>query len=263
MPSSVTTSETATEPPLGAERRAVTGIGPPGDLPEGLEKVAVVRAMFDTIAPRYELLNAIMSLGMGSAWRRRCVARLELPAGSRVLDVACGTGDLCRELTRQAMLPVGLDLSRGMLGEAGAGRRTRAPLVLGDALKAPFASASFDGAVSGFALRNVCDLRAMFAELSRLLRPRGRVSLLDLSEPEGRLLKLGHRLWCNYAVPLFGSLLSDRSAYRYLPRSLAYLPAPEVIASLLEEEGFVGVEHEVLSGGISQLYVASRAGRGA
>jgi demethylmenaquinone methyltransferase/2-methoxy-6-polyprenyl-1,4-benzoquinol methylase len=218
-----------------------------------------VRTMFDAIATRYELLNVIMSLGMASSWRRRCVAQLDLPPGSRVLDVACGTGDLCRELARQSMVPVGLDLSTGMLRKAGNKDRTPAPLVLGDALKAPFPADSFDGAVSGFALRNVVDLRTMFAELGRVVRPGGRLSLLDLSEPELPLLKLGHRIWCNYAIPLLGSLLSDSSAYRYLPSSLAYLPQPAVIATLLGEEGFVGIEHHPLAGGISQLYVASRA----
>ena len=211
--------------------------------------------MFDTIAGRYELVNGIMSLGMDHGWRRRCVDALELPAGSLVLDVACGTGDLCRELAGRGMRPVGLDLSAGMLGQA----RTTAPLLLGDALAAPFCSGIFDGAVSGFALRNVVDLSSFFAELARLTRPGGRISLLDLSRPDAAVLRFGHRLWSNYAIPLVGSVLSDARAYRYLPRSLAYLPPAAEMVEMLETAGFTGVAHEPLSCGITQLFVASRA----
>jgi demethylmenaquinone methyltransferase / 2-methoxy-6-polyprenyl-1,4-benzoquinol methylase len=210
--------------------------------------------MFDAIAARYELVNGIVSFGMDRGWRRRCVSALALPTASAVLDVACGTGDLCRELGARGHRPVGLDLSAGMLSHAAA----PAPLVLADALFAPFRAGTFDGAVSGFALRNVVDLGALFDELARVVRPGGRISLLDLSQPEASLLRLGHRLWSNYAVPLVGAVLSDQAAYQYLPRSLAYLPpAPEVVKRL-EAAGFCAVEHELLSGGISQLYIATR-----
>lgn len=219
-----------------------------------------MRHMFDAIAPRYELLNAIISLGMGQRWRQRCINSLELPPAARVLDVACGTGDLCRELARRSLVPVGLDLSPGMLREGRAGGRPApAPMALGDALAAPFRAASFDGAVSGFALRNVADLTKMFFELARLVRGGGRISLLELSQPQAPLLRLGHRLWTSYAVPALGSLLSDAQAYHYLPRSLAYLPPPEEIADLLHLAGFLAIERHVLSGGIAQLFVATRA----
>jgi demethylmenaquinone methyltransferase / 2-methoxy-6-polyprenyl-1,4-benzoquinol methylase len=223
-------------------------------LPEGEEKVRAVRHMFDAIAGRYELVNSLMSFGMDRGWRHRCVDALELPAGSVVLDVACGTADLCRELSARHHRPVGVDLSPGMLSHA----HTTAPLVLADALAAPFRATVFDGAVSGFALRNVVDLGALFAELARVIRPGGRISLLDLAEPETGLLRLGHRYWSTYAVPLVGSVLSDADAYHYLPRSFAYLPPPPEVVKLLEHAGFGAVEHGLLSGGISQLYVATR-----
>jgi len=223
-------------------------------LPTGAEKLRAVRHMFDDIAGRYDLLNAIMTFGMDRGWRRRCLDALDLPTGSKVLDVACGTGDLCRELRSQAQHPVGLDMSTGMLSHA----HTTAPLVLADALASPFRPACFDGAVSGFALRNVVDLGALFAELARTVRPGGRISLLDLCEPEVPVLRLGHRLWSEHAVPLFGSLLSDASAYRYLPRSLAYLPPADEVVRLLEIAGFAAVERDLLSGGICQLYTATR-----
>jgi demethylmenaquinone methyltransferase/2-methoxy-6-polyprenyl-1,4-benzoquinol methylase len=210
--------------------------------------------MFDAIAHRYEMVNGIMALGMDRGWRRRCLDALDLPAGSTVLDVGCGTGDLCRGLARRGLNTIGVDLSKGMLSCA----RTVAPLVLADAVVSPFRSARFDGAVSGFALRNVLDLGALFAELARVTRAGGRISLLDLCQPEAPLLRFGHHLWCDYAVPLVGSVLSNADAYHYLPRSLAYLPRADEVTKLLEQAGFAAVEHELLTGGISQLYVATR-----
>jgi len=211
--------------------------------------------MFDAISARYETLNRIMALGLDRAWRRRCVDALELPAASTVLDVACGTGDLCRELTGRGFHAVGLDLSAGMLAHA----RTVAPLVMADVLAAPLRPARADGAVSGFALRNMVDLASLFAELARAVRPGGRISLLDLSEPDNPALRAGHRLWSNYAIPLLGAALSDPEAYSYLPRSLAYLPSPSQMVNLLESAGFHAIERVLLSGGICQLYVATRS----
>jgi demethylmenaquinone methyltransferase/2-methoxy-6-polyprenyl-1,4-benzoquinol methylase len=223
-------------------------------LPTGTDKVRLVRQMFDTIAPRYESINHVMSLGMDRAWRRRCVAALALAPGATVLDVACGTGDLARALKAEGMRPVGLDLSPGMLSFAGGGL----PLVLADASQSPFPGSAFDGAVSGFALRNVVDLGALFAELARIVRPQGRIALLDMAEPENQVLRLGHTLWAKRIVPLIGSALSDPSAYHYLPRSLEYLPPPQRIVGLLEEAGFHAVERRPMALGATQLYVATR-----
>jgi demethylmenaquinone methyltransferase/2-methoxy-6-polyprenyl-1,4-benzoquinol methylase len=251
--------ETVARPPrtTGRPRSSAGTPGRPGSggpLPTGAAKVKAVRHMFDSIADRYEMVNRVMALGLDRNWRRRCVESLELPIGATVLDVACGTGDLCRQLSQQGLRPVGVDLSSGMLAHA----RTQAPLVLADALSAPFATASFAGAVSGFALRNVVDLGVLFAELARVTEPGGRISLLDLCEPENLVLRSGHRLWSNYAIPFIGSVLSDAQAYQYLPRSLAYLPPVGTVVEWLEKAGFGAVEHELLSGGICQLYMATR-----
>lgn len=248
----MSSAASTTNPPAAtAAKRPAHAAAP---LPTGVEKFNAVRNMFDAIAERYEAVNKIVAFGLDRLWRRRCIDALGLAPGAVILDVACGTGDLCRELTHAGMQPVGVDLSAGMLAHA----RTGAPLVLGDALSAPFRAASFDGAVSGFALRNVVDLSALFAELARLTKPGGRISLLDLGQPENPLLRWGHGLWSNHAIPLIGSVLSDAEAYRYLPRSLAYLPPAKEVARLLERAGFAAVEHELLSAGISQLYVATR-----
>lgn len=228
------------------------------ELPQGDEKRRAVREMFDAIAPRYEMVNTLMTFGLDRSWRRRCIDALGLAPGSLVLDVACGTGDLCRDLLHRAQLPVGIDLSAGMLRAGARGRARLAPVVLGDGLCSPFADGVFDGAVSGFALRNVVDLAALFAELARVVRPGGRISLLDLAEPEAWLLRVGHRLWAGRGAPMVGSLLSDARAYQYLPRSLAYLPPAGVTVGLLEEAGFGAVEHELLTGGVTQLFVATR-----
>lgn len=225
-------------------------------LPQGAEKARAVRSMFDTIAGRYDLVNRVMTFGMDRGWRRHSVAALTLPAGARVLDLACGTGDLCRDLNAAGYAAIGVDLSWGMLAHA----RTAAPLVQGDGLRLPFPAGSFDGAVSGFALRNVTDLGQLFDELARVVRAGGRISLLDVSEPTNPALRLGHHVYFTEVVPRLGALLSDRDAYRYLPRSVSYLPAPHELVDLAAEHGFVDVGHEPLSGGITQLLTAT-AGR--
>lgn len=231
------------------------GALPGAGLPEGEAKARAVREMFDTIAPRYDLINRIITFGLDRRWRRTTVDALSLAKGSTVLDVACGTGDLCIDLAARAYLPVGIDLSIGMLAHA----RTPAPLVQTDALAMPFPAASFDGAVSGFALRNVVALGSLFAELARVVRPGGRISLLDVDSPSNPVLRVGHSVYFGHVVPRVGSLLSDREAYRYLPKSVAYLPPAETTLSLLRNAGFGDTQRQLLSGGITQLITATRS----
>jgi len=223
-------------------------------LPEGEEKARAVRRLFDTISPRYDLVNRVMTLGMDVGWRRRTVRELALPPRSRVHDLACGTGDLCRELVAAGHRPVGFDFSHGMLLAS----RTGAPLVEADILRLPVRDASADGATCGFALRNVVSLGGLFAELARVVRPGGRIALLETAEPSGRLMRLGHRVYFRKVVPALGGLLSDREAYSYLPRSTAYLPAPEELLSMLRAAGFPDARRLALSKGITQLLVATR-----
>ncbi len=226
----------------------------PEQLPEGDEKVAAVRGMFDAIAPRYDLVNRIMTFRMDVGWRRRTVRALRLASGSTVVDLACGTGDFCRELAQAGFAPIGADLSFGMLAAA----RTAAPLIHGDALRLPLPDTSVDGITCGFALRNFASLPPFFAELARVVRPGGRVALLEVAEPPNRLLRFGHGIYFGKIVPLVGGLLSDPAAYRYLPRSVAYLPEPEAMLEQLATAGFVDVERRLLSAGIAQLITSTR-----
>ena len=228
---------------------------PTQPLPEGEAKATAVRSMFDTIAPRYDLVNRIMTFRLDVQWRRRTVRRLDLPDGSVVLDLACGTGDLCRDLERAGLAPIGMDLSWGMLAVA----RTGAPLVHGDALRLPVADGAADGVTCGFALRNLTGLKPFFAELARSLRPGGRIAILEVDSPPNPLLRLGHGLYFGRVVPFIGGLLSDRDAYRYLPRSVAYLPSEEDLLATIASAGFVDVAKERCSGGIAQLLTATRA----
>jgi demethylmenaquinone methyltransferase/2-methoxy-6-polyprenyl-1,4-benzoquinol methylase len=226
----------------------------PETLPEGDEKVAAVRGMFDAIAPRYDLVNRIMTFRMDVGWRRRTVRSLSLRPGAVVVDLACGTGDLCRELAKQGARPIGADLSFGMLAAA----RTEAPLLQGDALRLPLPDGSVDGVTCGFALRNFASLPPFFAELARIVRPGGRIALLEVAEPPNRFLRLGHAFYFGKVVPLVGGLLSDPAAYRYLPRSVAYLPEPEAMLAQLAAAGFDAVDRRLLSVGIAQLVTATR-----
>ncbi|MGI8493283.1 MAG: ubiquinone/menaquinone biosynthesis methyltransferase [Acidimicrobiales bacterium] len=228
--------------------------GGPEALPRGDEKARAVRAMFDTIAPRYDLVNRLMTFGLDRHWRRLAVRVLALRPGATVLDVACGTGDLCRDLASAGFRPVGIDMSSGMLSHA----RAEAPLVQGDALALPFSNDSFDGAVSGFALRNLVGLEPLFAELARVLRPGARVALLDVDSPTNPLLHAGHQVYFGRVVPLIGAALSDGAAYRYLPKSVAYLPAPAELLEQLRRAGFESVARRRLTGGITQLITGTR-----
>jgi demethylmenaquinone methyltransferase/2-methoxy-6-polyprenyl-1,4-benzoquinol methylase len=225
-------------------------------LPHGPDKTVLVRAIFDTIAPRYDLVNRVITLGLDRRWRRLTVDALGLPAGSRVLDLACGTGDLAALAQRAGLRALGADLSSGML----AARHPGVPAVQADATALPLPEGTVDGVVCGFALRNFADLFGSLREAARVLRPGGRLALLEVATPERPLLRAGFALWFGRCVPALGGLLSDRPAYRYLPRSTAYLPAPSELQALVERSGFSGVGRRLLHGGLSQLITATRRG---
>lgn len=228
---------------------------PPADqLPTGEEKRAAVQAMFDSIAPRYDLVNRLMTLRLDVRWRKRTIKDLHLTQSSTVLDLAAGTGDFCVELSKMGHVPIGIDLSYGMLAAA----RCDDPLVQGDLLNLPIADVSVDAAVCGFALRNLVDLAPFFSELHRVVKPGGRIGLLDVSKPSNPLLRTGHQFYFNKVVPKVGAVLSDAKAYAYLPRSVSYLPEPGELVELVRAAGLVDVTHSQLTTGITQLITATR-----
>jgi len=226
----------------------------PDNLPVGDDKVAAIRNMFDTIAPRYDLVNRIMTFRMDVGWRRRTVSALGLAPGSLVADLACGTGDFCFELADRGMTPIGFDLSYGMLAAA----PTDFPRAQADALNLPLPAGVLDGVTCGFALRNFAELGPFFDELARVVRPGGRIAFLEVATPPNPVLRFGHGIYFGQVVPLVGGLLSDRSAYQYLPKSVAYLPEPDDMMERLRTAGFRDARRQLLSVGISQLISATR-----
>ncbi|MXY71919.1 MAG: ubiquinone/menaquinone biosynthesis methyltransferase [Dehalococcoidia bacterium] len=228
-------------------------------LPEADQKAAVVRTMFDRIAPSYDRMNRIITLGFDQRWRRSLIDALGVDGSDTVLDLACGTGDFAVMARERGARVIGLDFAGAMLTAA----RRRCPeaiaLVRGDALRLPLADGSVSVAVSGFALRNFVAIPPVLEELARVLRPGGRVGLLEVDEPRSGLLRLGHGVYFQRIVPAIGALLSDGSAYRYLPASAAYLPDGEGLRTMLEEAGFSSIEKRSHLGGAAQSIVAVRA----
>ncbi|HEX5616335.1 MAG TPA: ubiquinone/menaquinone biosynthesis methyltransferase [Acidimicrobiia bacterium] len=230
------------------------GRGSASVLPAPADKARRVEEMFDRIAPRYDRLNRLLTFRLDVGWRRRAVRSLRLPPSARVLDVACGTGDLCNELDRQGLRPFGVDFSAGMLHAA----RTDAPLVRADALRLPVLDHALDGVVCGFALRNLVALEPFFAECARVVRPGGRVALLDVAEPDWKPARAVHGVYFRRVVPFVGGRLGDRTAYRYLPESTAYLPSGPQLVARLTDAGFVDVERTLLGFGAAQLLTGTR-----
>ena len=214
-----------------------------------------VRSMFDRIAPVYDLMNRVMTAGLDQRWRRLTVRRV-VAAGDTVLDACCGTGDLAVAARRAGAGDVtGLDFSQPMLERA----RRKEPAIewiQGDLLELPFEDASFDAATVGFGVRNVDDLERGLAELRRVLRPGGRVGILEITRPRGPL-KLFYRLWFDVLIPLAGKILPGGKAYTYLPASVRRFPGPDELAVLMREQGFDRVEYTLLAGGIVALHTGT------
>jgi demethylmenaquinone methyltransferase/2-methoxy-6-polyprenyl-1,4-benzoquinol methylase len=231
----------------------------------GAPEKAAVRSMFDRIAPRYDLLNCVLSGGTDLRWRRRAVDRLELAGPARLLDLCTGTADLLVEaLSRdRRSAGLGVDLSHAMLVRgskklARGGYSGRAALVEGDGEHLPVKDGVFDGALVAFGIRNVGDPVKAMGEVLRVLRPGGRFVVLEFSTPGG-LLGVGYRFYSRQVLPRLGGLVSgDASAYAYLPASVARFPTPEGFASLMNEAGFVDVRWQRLTGGIACLHRGER-----
>ena len=215
-----------------------------------------VRTMFDRIAPVYDVMNRVITVGLDVRWRR-LAAESAVRKGDRVLDAACGTGDLAiAGLKAGAGRVTGLDFSEQMLERA---RRKTPPRkdalewVQGDMLALPFADETFDAATVGFGVRNVDDLELGLRELRRVLRPGGRLAILEITQPRGTL-KPFYSLWFDRVVPLLGKVLPGGDAYTYLPASVKRFPTAERLADLLREAGFGDVRFRLLGGSIVALH---------
>jgi demethylmenaquinone methyltransferase/2-methoxy-6-polyprenyl-1,4-benzoquinol methylase len=224
--------------------------------------------MFDAIARRYDLLNRILSLGVDQRWRRKTVAALAVPEGGRVLDLATGTADLALAIARRypTARVDGLDPSREMLAigrekVARAGLADRVVLADGVAESLPFADRSFDGISIAFGIRNVPDRPAALREMARVTRDGGRVAILELTEPRGRIVGPFARFHVHEVVPRLGALLSRAPEYRYLQRSIAAFPPAEVFAATMREAGLEVLAVESLTFGVAHLWVATPARR--
>jgi len=215
-----------------------------------------VRTMFDRIAPVYDVMNRVMTAGLDIRWRR-LAAESAVRAGDRVLDAACGTGDLAlADLKAGAAKVTGLDFSEAMLARA---RKKTGPRknvlewVQGDMLALPFADGTFDAATVGFGVRNVADLELGLRELRRVLRPGGRLAILEITQPRGTLRPF-FSLWFDRVVPVLGKVLPGGAAYSYLPASVKRFPDAESLARLLRECGFGDVRFRLLAGSIVALH---------
>ena len=208
--------------------------------------------MFDRIAPVYDAMNRVMTAGLDRSWRRLAVEAVVQP-GDRVLDACCGTGDLAVAAEREGGVVTGLDFSPGMLKRA---RRKSDTVtwVEGDLLALPFDDDAFDSATVGFGVRNVVDLEAALAELRRVLRPGGRLAILEITQPRG-VLKPFFSLWFARIVPLLGKVLPGGKAYTYLPASVRRFPGAEALAALMAQQGFGQVTFRLLGATIVALHV--------
>jgi demethylmenaquinone methyltransferase / 2-methoxy-6-polyprenyl-1,4-benzoquinol methylase len=215
-----------------------------------------VRSMFDRIAPVYDAMNRLMTAGLDQRWRR-LAARAVVRPGDDVLDACCGTGDLAIAARIAGGKVTGLDFSEPMLERA----RRKEPAIEwlhGDLLELPFADASFDAATVGFGVRNVADLERALAQLRRVLRPGGRLAILEITRPRGPL-QLFYRLWFDLLIPLAGRILPGGKAYTYLPASVRRFPGPDALSAMLEAHGFGGVVYRRLGGGIVALHTGTAA----
>lgn len=249
----VEAAEGATQEPSGTQQRPSR---------DSEQFAGEVRGMFDRIAGVYDLMNSAMTAGMHHQWRQRAVDRAEVGPGSDALDICCGTGDLALELRRRIGPDgrvVGSDFSEPMLDLARAKSGERGlPVEFGwaDALALPYGEESFDAVTVGFGARNLADLDAGLAEMARVLRPGGRLVILEITRPRREPLSSFYGLWFDRIVPLLGGVAGDPDAYSYLPESVRSFPEPPTLAAKMEAAGFGTIRWLLLAGGIIAIHSA-------
>lgn len=214
-----------------------------------------IREMFTALAPDYDRLNAVLTLGRVRSWRRAMVRAAGIRQGHRVVDVCAGTGAslaAVREAVGTEGLAVGVDFTVAML------KRATGHRVLGDALRLPFGDGAFDAAVSAFALRDVADQRTCIAEMVRVTRPGGGVAILEVGRPRRQPLRAGFDLWFHGAVPRLGAAFGQGESHRFLARSISYLPEPDALLAMLREAGLVGASARDLTLGAARVFRGRR-----
>ncbi len=227
-------------------------------LPPLEAKRATVQAMFDRIAPHYDRMNRLLTVGLDQRWRRAALDAIEVGPGDLLLDLACGTGDLAELAVARGARVVGMDFAREMLH--GAARRRATPeLVQADGAALPLRDGAVTALTCGFALRNFVSLPTVLAEMARVLAPGGRLALIEVDRPAARWARSGHALYFERVVPWLGGLLADRAAYAYLPQSASYLPEAPALRAALERAGFTRVRKSRRLLGAAQILTGVRA----
>jgi len=224
-----------------------------------------VQTIFSEIAPRYDLLNHVLSLNIDRRWRRKAVSRLDLPTDrpARVLDACAGTYDLSLELARRKDFRgeiIASDFARPMLVE-GKGKLDRAPVrpICADTLRLPFPDATFDAAMVAFGVRNLSDVDAGFREFARVLRPGAKLVVLEFTTPPNAFMRWGYHVYFHRVLPVIGRIISGHPwAYTYLPESVKEFPGPGPLAEKLRTAGFQAAEWRYFTGGIAALHVGTR-----
>jgi len=221
--------------------------------------------MFDRVASNYDALNSVMTAGLHHRWRKRAAARTELAPGDSALDVCCGTGDLALELAGRVASGghvVGCDFSEPMLDlarEKAASREAQGVrFEWADALELPYDGERFDAVTVGFGVRNLADLDRGLREMGRVLRPGGRLVILEITQPTRPPLSTFYSLWFDRIVPLLGAFSGDSEAYSYLPESVRSFPSPHALAEKMDRAGFERIRYTVLAGGIIAIHSGTR-----
>jgi demethylmenaquinone methyltransferase/2-methoxy-6-polyprenyl-1,4-benzoquinol methylase len=220
-----------------------------------------VQSMFGRVATRYDLLNTVMTAGLHHAWRERAADRAALQPGDSALDVCCGTGDLALELAGRVAPGghvVGCDFSEPMLDLAREKARERdvdgVRFEWADALSLPYDAGRFDAVTVGFGVRNLANLERGLGEMTRVLRPGGRLVVLEITQPTRPPLSTFFSLWFDRIVPMLGALSDESEAYSYLPESVRSFPAPQLLAELMDSAGLERIRWTVLAGGIIAIH---------
>jgi len=225
-------------------------------------KQRYVRRMFATIADRYDLITVVLSYGLDRRWKDRLIRLASIAPDDRVLDLACGTGDILFRAATRARVAVGLDVTLRMLQLAAAKPdQPNAPLVTGDMMALPFPSSRFTVVTTGYGLRNVPDLRQAIDEIARVLSPGGRLLSLDFDRPAQPILRAAYLVYLTIVGSVLGIVLHrDPDTYRYIPESIRNYPGAAGVARMLEERGCTDVRVVPLLGGLMAIHVARRAG---